>query len=324
MKSINNLLIFILLILILFLSTYFIINTKEFTEEFTELFGASNLSPKPNSLNSNIDTLHKELYYLIKKNNPPSQSIMQNLTHPDYKDIIKLLSKKKTNYNANSLDLKNDKNILQTLSKDYFISLHAIYNKKYDFLKRVKNDYLLSCTGAYTSSFKRPVGLFSENGKILNPAIRSWTGLLVVKNGIAKILNAKKIDIGFKKLNIVESIKDLKEFLEWIENNNLSVLQSHMIVNNGKIQTHRKKLFKRRVIFEDKYGVLHIYDSGNKKISLFDLAQLLVTKYHAQKAINLDMGTFNYAYSYSDGITKKIGLIDNPKILSNIIEVKKR
>jgi len=274
----------------------------------------------------NIDDLHKKIYEFINSNNTSNQYVSLKNTHPDYKYIMKLLTKNNLNKNIlSNIKFKNDKHILQTLSSDYKISLKAIYKNNYDFKREASNaKYLFVFTGAYTSSFKRPVGIFSINGKILNPAIRNWSGLFVVKDGVAQLMDASNINIGFKKLNILKSIDDLKIFFDWIQKNNLSVLQSHLIVNNGKIAVKKKKdnFFRRRVIFEDKNGILHIYDSLNKKLTLFELSNILVNNYHVEKAINLDMGTYDYAYKYIDGSIKKIGLLNKTNILSNVIEIK--
>jgi hypothetical protein len=276
---------------------------------------------------SNIDELHKKIYQYIESNPniKNKQQISLQSTHPDYRDIIKLLASGKSNKNSiSTTKFKDDKYILQTLSSNYKISLKNIYNYKYDFIKETSNKkYLFTFTGAYTSSFKRPVGIFSINGKILNPAIRNWSGILLIKDGVAQIIDANNINIGFKKLNILKSIEDLKLFFNWIRKHNLSVLQSHMIINNGKVAVKKKrdKFFRRRVIFEDEEGILHVYDSRNKKITLLELSNILVTKYKAQKAINLDMGTYDYAYKYIDGTTMKLGLLDKITVLSNVIEI---
>ena len=279
---------------------------------------------------SNIDELHKKIYHYIESNPNINnkQQVSLQYTHPDYRDIIKLLASGKTTKNSISTKkFKDDKYILETLSSNYKISLKNIYNHKYDFLKEASNKkYLFTFTGAYTSSFRRPVGIFSIDGKILNPAIRNWNGILLIKDGVAQILDANNINIGFKRLNILKSIEDLKLFFDLIRKYNLSVLQSHMIVNNGKVAVNKNKnkFFRRRAIFEDEEGILHVYDSRDKKITLLELSNILVTKYKAQKSINLDMGTYDYAYKYIDGTTIKLGLLDKIKVLSNVIEIERK
>jgi hypothetical protein len=275
-----------------------------------------------------IDELHKKIYYQIMDANLNSEKISLKSTHPDYKDIMKLLAKGESlKKHPIKMNFRGDKYILQTFSSEYKVSLKNIYNHKYNFEKEASDKkFLFTFTGAYTSSFKRPVGIFSVDGKILNPAIRNWDGLLLVKDGVAQIIDARNINIGFKKLNVLNSIKDLRTFFRWIRENDLSILQSHMIVNNGKIAVKniKSRLFSRRAIFEDEDGTLHVYDSQEKKMSLFKLSEILVNKYKAIKAINLDVGTYDYAYKHIDGTTSKLGLLDKVDLLSNIIEIEKR
>jgi hypothetical protein len=277
---------------------------------------------------NSIDDLHRKIYNYIYLGTKNMQPISLQSTHPDYKDIIKLLAKDGSNIEPTPTSkYQNDKHILQTLNSNYKVSIRSVYNSGYDFLKEaIDKDYLFAFTGAYTSSFKRAVGVFAIDGKILNPAIRDWGGVLLIKDGVAQIIDARNINIGFKKLNILKSVDDLKVFFNWIETNDLSILQSHLIVNNGRVavKSRNKRLFRRRVIFEDDNGLLHIYDSLGKKITLFQLSNILVKKYRAVRAINLDMGAYDYAYRYINRNTEKIGLLDKTNILSNIIQIERK
>jgi hypothetical protein len=54
------------------------------------------------------------------------------------------------------------------------------------------------------------------------------------------------------------------------------------------------KKLQRRVVFQTIDGGLHIYDSLDKEQTLFETAQYLKEHYHAQRAINLETGTYSF------------------------------
>jgi len=265
---------------------------------------------------TNVDLKHDEMLKYIKSSDYRNILLGDDIrNHNDYKyffDFIRTKNKKQT------LVFENKKSILFNLSKETKTNIIYI-NKKH--IGQSNNSLII--TGAYTSSYKRPVGLFSSNGKIINPAIKKWTGILIVKNKKMYIENARNIPIEFKIINIIENFNDYLFFLKWVEKNDISVLQTHMLVDNSKVVVSNKnnKKFRRRVIYEDINNNIKIYDSENKKLTLFDLSNILIKNHKAKKAINLDMGTYDYCSYKKDNKTTNCGYLKDTNILSNLIEI---
>jgi hypothetical protein len=257
------------------------------------------------------------LYFIKspKKTMPSKFSEIQK--HQDYNHFFNLL--KFGNLPDENKNNVSKNNILSRVDKNTFVELVYLNKKTYNF----KSDDKLVITGAYTSSYKRPVGLFTINGEIINPAIRDWSGLVIISNGKVYIENAKNIVLNFRRLNIVDSLDDLRVFIDWVEDNKASVFQSHLVVNNSLPKASSKNAkFRRRMIYEDINNDIFIYDSYEKELTLFDAANFLIKEHNAIKAVNLDMGTYNYCNRKLKNGIENCGYLKDTTILSNVLRLK--
>lgn len=281
---------------------------------------------------SDLTEAHTAVYKFIKHENigtasPTTTKFLKQIksqTVPnDYKFFFQeVLQKYKQPLSQLPTPINKDKNLLvdfrssQNYTTSFLFLLENTDRPQNLFKER------LEITGTYTSPYDYPTGLFIQEGKIINPIMQSWDGLLVVdRNGRLNLMNLNEFQYGFRTYKIKERQEDYLDFLKFASDDKISVMQSHLILNNGEIDvSNNKRLFKRRAVVSDKSGEIFVYDSLNKSISLFDLATILKEKYDALYAINLDMGAFNYCSFIKNGIqTKDCGDLSKDTRLSNII-----
>jgi len=185
----------------------------------------------------------------------------------------------------------------------------------------------LIVTGTYTSPFHAPVGFTINQGKVLNPALQKWDGILVIDyNGKAHIADMNHLMYNFTRFDIRNSYKDYLTFFKIAQVNKLTIIQSHLIISNGNIlidkQNLKREKFRRRVIFQTKDNALYVYDSFQQRLTFYQLAKILKNKYNAQIALNLDMGTYNYAVLYENNReTKNYSELGSSVILSNFLVI---
>lgn len=181
----------------------------------------------------------------------------------------------------------------------------------------------LEMAGTYTSEFGYPTGLTMIDGVMINPALQTWDGLIMIyPDGKVHLRNINALEYGFRQFDIAASYRDYLDFLDMLKQQKISVLQTHLLITNGEVDVTLKtdKAFRRRVIFEDATQNLGIYDSFDKLLTLYELAVLLRQEYHAITAVNLDMGTYSYCALYEqDRLKKTYGVKERGVKLSNII-----
>lgn len=181
-------------------------------------------------------------------------------------------------------------------------------------------------TGTYTSPFHVPVGLSAARGRIANPAIRDMEGLVVITpNGRWKIDHIDHLEYGLQPYRIRQSREDYLAFLSAIEQDQLSVFQSHLLVYEGVVQvpaTADPARARRRVLFQTGRADLHVFDSKSEALTLREAALRVKERFGADRAVNLDMGTFNYCMK-KEGIQpiSYSHLPDQGVIISNFLVV---
>jgi hypothetical protein len=184
----------------------------------------------------------------------------------------------------------------------------------------------ITVTGAYTSPYNMPVGLAIDKGKVVNPALQKWDGLIIINQHGQLFLNhIKQLNYQFKQYNINSSLNDYHGFLQLAKQEKLTVLQSHLLINNGQLLVDNKpnqKKFRRRIIFQTPDMGIHLYDSQKEVLSFYEAASYLKDNFDAIIAINLDMGTYNLGKRYSDGtLIEDLSHLGNNVVLSNLISI---
>ena len=161
----------------------------------------------------------------------------------------------------------------------------------------------LEMTAAETSDFLYPAGLFVVDGKVLNPVIQNWNGLVILDDsGRLHIRHIDNLEYEFRQFRIKQSHQDYLDFLKLAERQDFSIFQSPLLINDGHIDVSQDntKRFRRRVIFQDQYEAISIYDSFEKELTLDETAYILREQYGAMYAINLDMGPYGYCGRYEN------------------------
>lgn len=223
-------------------------------------------------------------------------------------------------------------NILVSLPKgstyraSYFVNKKALpFNQIGDLIDLKGSNYRLVVSAIYTSPLGMPVGLNIMDGAVINPAIQKFDGLILIdKDGQISLTHIDELEYNLKSYRIRSSLEDYQNFLQKARRDGLSVLQSHLILDHGNIliQDNAKgRKSRRRILFESSDGGLHIYDSFEKKLTLFEAAKYLKDNYEAQLAVNLDMGDFNFCTLNTPERFKNYSELKSGTVLSNLLVI---
>ena len=186
----------------------------------------------------------------------------------------------------------------------------------------------LAVTGGYTGTDTRaggrpnPVGLFVDDGRIVSPNLARMDGILVIgADGQPRIHQATRVPLRERVADLTDPDQRL-DFADWAGENGLSVLQSHLLIVDGRLDV-RPQLdapkARRRMLFTDKegWGVYQTTDA----VTLFDAAFDLQQRFRPGMAINLDMGSFDYCVETDAGVPTTCGVVDpgGTSKLSNVL-----
>lgn len=192
-----------------------------------------------------------------------------------------------------------------TYESDYAAKLLRVSGPDAQILKgtRTVTGYTkrLEMTATYTSEFQYPTGLFVVDGQVLNPVLQAWDGLAILdSSGKLHIRNIENLEYQFRRFAIKYVHQDYLNFLKLAERQRFSIFQSHLLINNGSIDAslENTRRARRRVIFQDRFETVSIYDSMNQSLTLYETARLLNEQHAALYAINLDMGPYGYCGRY--------------------------
>lgn len=226
-----------------------------------------------------------------------------------------------------------DENILLSLPEGTNFTANLTFNtnatpvaKIEEKLPKNTRNKRLAFTGTYTSPFKMPVGLAINKGEVVNPALQKWDGLLIIdREGKMYIDNASSLAYNFKNYAIKNKYNDYLTFLKMAQKEQFSVIQSHLLIDDGKVlieDTENQKKFRRRIVFQTADNGIHIYDSKVEELTFYEAATRIKDKFKATRAINLDMGTYNYCKFFADNVaTADLSHLDKGVVLSNLITV---
>ena len=225
--------------------------------------------------------------------------------------------------------LKEDPNILQVFApkEEYAAKLLLLSGSNDGIIRgsRTISGYAkrLEMTGTYTSSFDYPTGLFVIDGEVLNPALQTWDGLVIIdKSGKLYLKDIRRLEYNFREYDIAHSHQDYLDFLKIAKQAGLSIFQTHLLITGGAIDTSptSERRFRRRAIFQDQQHRIAVYDSLEQEPTLYELAETLKNNYGATEAVNLDMGPYGYCARYENGARTKLYFAKGQGIrLSNIL-----
>ena len=191
----------------------------------------------------------------------------------------------------------------------------------------------LAVTGGYTGTDMRagghpnPVGLFVDDGRVVSPNLARMDGILVIDaEGQPRIHQSTRVSLRDGVADLTDADQRL-DFADWASENGLSVLQSHLLIVDGRLdvrpQVDAPKAL-RRLLFTDRHG-WGIYQSTDP-VTLFDAGFELQQRHRPTMAINLDMGSFDYCIAGDAGLPTKCGFLDAGQTdkLSNVIRASRR
>lgn len=272
-----------------------------------------------------MNSIYRSLTSLEKIPNYKDEVIPNNYKY-FFKEFIKLKSDR-----DDSIKVNLDDNILfSTLNtKTYTSSINFEKNQTYfEHKKRIdeiSTDKIV-ITGTYSTPEELPTGLALDEGNVISPFIFDWDGFLIVYgNGIMDIQHRNNLNIGGRKFNLSKGFDELQELISFCRIRNISLIQSHLILNNGDNISNPKnnKKFRRRIVFTDSSGNLSVYDSFENQVTLYEASEIIKKKYNAFNAINLDMGTYNLGLIKSGNNIRDISNIGKSTKLTNVIEIEK-
>lgn len=187
---------------------------------------------------------------------------------------------------------------------------------------QAQGNHSLRVTGTYTNSdHSNIVGIAVIEGKILNQNRQKWDGVFLISQGQGRIMHRQAVAVDGAVFNLDT---DREAFLSLAKAKNLSIIQSHLLINAGKVDVRnqaRQPRFIRRMLYQMPNGDLGIYQTENA-VTLYDAAMEIAKDIAPLMALNLDMGSFDYCVLRT-GIEKTICGVANvsESAFSNFIEL---
>jgi hypothetical protein len=289
---------------------------------------------------TSIREAHQELYaYLqtLNKSNFPSNQELKNLTETNdiphdylyfFKDCLPAYGRSLGSPSATL----TDPHIVLSLPRQRRYKASIFLNKNGLPVESIgpavnpqgsPNRIVLS--GAYTSPFNLPAGLTIDQGITVNPALQDFDGLLQIwPDGHLQISHIEALQDSLKTLHIRTEFVDYLKFIQLAEQAKLTVIQANLLVNNGEVLVKDDRLLKklqRRILFETADGGLHIYDSLDKEETLFESAQYLKDHFRAERALNLEAGSYSFCTINRDNHLTNRSNVKVGTILSNFIVI---
>lgn len=182
--------------------------------------------------------------------------------------------------------------------------------------------------GGYTGTDQRdegrpnPVGIFVDDGRLVNPNLARMDGILVIDpDGQPQIHHATRVPLRDAVADLTDPDQRL-DFAAWAAENGLSVMQSHLLITDGRVDVRPQMdapKARRRLLFSgpDGWGV---YQTRNA-VTLFDAAFELNRRIRPEMALNLDMGSYDYCLRTTDGAAINCGVlgVSETAKLSNLL-----
>lgn len=187
----------------------------------------------------------------------------------------------------------------------------------------------LTVTGAYTGTDSRdgdlpnPVGLFVAGGAVVNPTLAPMDGILVIDGAGRLTLNHRReVPLGERVFDL-RATDERRLFAQAAAKSGLSVMQSHLLIDAGRLDLRPVEgapAARRRILFTDAYGY-GVWQSA-AALTLYEATRRLAAAHAPDRALNLDMGSFDYCLRAADGETAPCGLraAEDFDRLSNLLQ----
>lgn len=185
------------------------------------------------------------------------------------------------------------------------------------------NNHLLTVTGAYSSADRFGIeGLVIQGGKMVSRRYKNWDGVLLVDaNGKPEVFHASAVRIADITYNLKDK-SDRDAFVPKAQEAGLAVIQSHLLITNGKLDLEDidgAPRFIRRLFVQQVDGSFGIWETAMPE-TLYDAALLVQEELNPQMAFNLDMGAYNYCISGPVEAQKDCGqLLASKDSLTNVL-----
>ena len=162
------------------------------------------------------------------------------------------------------------------------------------------NDELL-VTGGYTATDARddgrpkPVGLFASEGRIASREYVRFDGVLTIAEGRPRLHYRRRVKFLGRNWDL-EDRADRSGFLAAAETSGASLLQSHLLIIDGAVDTapvSGAPVFRRRILFQ-KGDAVGVWDSGADALTLDEAAREVARRFAPDMALNLDMGSYDF------------------------------
>ncbi len=160
----------------------------------------------------------------------------------------------------------------------------------------------LDVTGAYTATDKRdgdrpkPVGLFVRGGEVISREYVRFDGVLTVSDGAPVLHHRRRVAFDGRLFDL-EDQADRAAFLRAVADGRSDLLQSHLLIVDGKVDTapiDSAPRFRRRILFQMADGKFGVYDSSPRMLTLHEATEEVAARFAPQMALNLDMGSYDF------------------------------
>ena len=160
----------------------------------------------------------------------------------------------------------------------------------------------LDVTGAYTATDRRaenrrkPVGLFARGGEVISREYVRFDGVLTVTDGQPTLHHRRRIVFNDQQFDL-ENTKDRADFLSRASETGSAVMQSHLLIVDGNVDTapiDGAPRFRRRILFQMNDGTFCVFDSSPRMLTLNEATQEVAAKFAPNMALNLDMGSYDF------------------------------
>ena len=186
----------------------------------------------------------------------------------------------------------------------------------------------LAIGGTYTGTDQRagglpnPVGLFVDQGKVVNPNLSRMDGILIIDpDGEPQLHKATRVPLRGGRTDLGDP-GQRREFANAAAEEGSSVLQSHLLIIDGRVDVRQQDdapKARRRLLFVGPSG-WGIYQTRDA-VTLFDAAWELKRRFSPDMALNLDMGSFDYCVASRGGARSVCGVLGPKQTekLSNVL-----
>ncbi len=167
----------------------------------------------------------------------------------------------------------------------------------------------LIVAGTYSSADRHGIeGIALIDGILKSKRLQSWGGILVTDQGKAQIYPTAAVEYAGEFFDLTTSNR-LYSFIELAKAKRLSVLQSHLLIHNGKLDLnyiHNAPKFVRRILFTNIDGSVGIWQS-EKAETLYEATRQLRSEQNPNMAFNLDMGAYDFCRQSVDSKIENCG-----------------